>query len=98
MVPCRCWGDLLENLLGLLLGQPWLLALLASRHLFSGPYFLVSTRVFNSFAQRSVVDTASITAYITAYIAVVATSLARSMQPAMRHDMHRMQPARRDAH
>jgi hypothetical protein len=35
--PVRCWDELLENLPGLVLGERWLLALLASRHLFSGP-------------------------------------------------------------
>ncbi len=34
--PVRCWDELLENLPGLVLGKRWLLALLASRHLFSG--------------------------------------------------------------
>jgi hypothetical protein len=32
-----CWSELLENLLGPVLGERWLLALLASRRLISGP-------------------------------------------------------------
>jgi hypothetical protein len=31
------WSELIENPLGLVLGERWPLALLASRHLFSGP-------------------------------------------------------------